>query len=101
MPSISLTTQSPYSKTETYQKVKAFLDTDQTLRKLDAQLATSFEDEQFKARAKGKQFEAQFVVVDSQGKTEVQIKVDLPFTMALFKGQIESKLKEKLSHVLG
>lgn len=101
MPAIQMSTPSPFSKVETYQKIRSFLDTDQTLRKLDSQLTTSFQDEQFSASAKGKQFEAQFTVRELNEKSEVHVKIDLPFTMALFKGQIESKLKEKLAQVLG
>ncbi len=100
MPKFTITTPSKSSSQETYKKVKAFLETDEGLRKLDSGLSCTFDDQKLNCNAKGSQFKADMQIKAQGAESLVEVTVDLPFMLTPFKGKIQETLQRKLDKVL-
>lgn len=100
MPKLNIEAKSKYDSKETYSRVKNFLETDQGLRKLDAQIKCTFDDNKMTANANGSQFKANLQVLSESPTSKVVISVDLPFLLMPFKGKVEETLQRKLEKAL-
>jgi hypothetical protein len=86
---------------ETYQKVKNFIQNDEGLRKLDQHYKCEFDDAGKICHAKGNQFTAQLSIKPEALGSKVEVEVEIPFALSLFKGKIQEMLQHKLDKTLG
>lgn len=96
MPTVTIKRQSNKTAPEAYAKVKLWLAEDKDLAKLDSGYKCQFDDDRMTGQATGKKFKANMAVKSSSAGSEVEIVVDLPFTLALAKGLIEKTIHKKL-----
>ena len=100
MPKVNIDYQSPLDAQETFNRVKTFLSTDESIRKIDSSIVCDFNDSSKSGDLKGKKFKAQMSVDEQGDKSTVSIIVDLPLMFTAFKGQVKSTIEKKLSKVL-
>lgn len=101
MPKINIDVPSKHPASETFQRIKGFLDHDQDLRRLDSQYQCEFNETEMTGLARGSQFKADLKVESSGSGSQVKISVELPFALGLFKGKIQHMLENKLEKTLG
>ncbi len=101
MPKVNIDYKSPLAAQETFQKVKDFLSTDESIKKIDGSIQADFNDSNLSGDLKGSKFKAQMNVKDNGDTSDVSIVVDLPMLLGAFKGQVKSTIEKKLSKVLG
>ncbi|MCM2280809.1 MAG: polyhydroxyalkanoic acid system family protein [Bdellovibrionaceae bacterium] len=100
MPKLKVESQSKYSATETFKKIKQMLETDRDLQKLDAGYKCTFNEGNMTGTAKGSRFEANMKVAAAGTGSQVQIEVDLPLILSPMKGVVQSTLQKKLESTL-
>ena len=100
MPKVNIDYSSPLEAKETFKRVKEFLSTDESIRKIDNSIQCDFDDAQMSGDLKGSRFKAKMNVKGSGEKSEVSIIVDLPIMLSAFKGQVRSTIEKKLNKVL-
>lgn len=100
MPKVNIDYPSPHDAQETYNRVKNFLSTDESIRKIDSSIVCDFNESNKSGDLKGKKFKAQMSVDEQGDKSTVSIIVDLPLMFTAFKGQVKSTIEKKLSKVL-
>ncbi len=102
MPKFTIDTKSEQNPTQTFEKIKKFLETDQDLKKFDPKLQCTFNASQLKGEAKGSQFKANISVNPNadNSKCVVSIEVDLPLMLTPFKGKVQETLQKKLAKAL-
>lgn len=101
MPKVNIDYKSPLEAEETFQKVKEFLATDESIRKIDNQIEADFNESAMTGDLKGSKFKAQLNVKKDGDKSDVSIVVDLPMLLGAFKGQVKSTIEKKLTKILG
>lgn len=101
MPKVNIDYKSPLKAEETFQKVKDFLSTDESIKKIDSGIQADFNDSSLSGDLKGSKFKAQMNVKEAGEGSDVSIVVDLPMLLGAFKGQVKSTIEKKLSKVLG
>jgi len=100
MPKVNIDYQSPLDAQETYNRVKNFLSTDESIRKIDNSIVCDFNENSKSGDLKGKKFKAQMSVEEHGDESTVSIVVDLPLMFTAFKGQVKSTIEKKLRKVL-
>lgn len=100
MPKLKIQQKTSHPALEAFSRVKAVLNDDKDLKKLDPSYTCKFDEAKLMGVAHGKMFKADMHVKSSPSGTEVELHVDLPLTLALFKGIVESTLKKKLEESL-
>lgn len=101
MPKVNIDYKSPLNAQETFQKVKEFLSTDESIRQIDNKIEADFNDSAMTGDLKGSKFKAQVNVNGSGDQSEVSIVVDLPMLLGAFKGQVKNTIEKKLNKILG
>lgn len=100
MPKAVIKKRSQIAATEAYNRVKGLLANDKDLHKLDPSYKCHFNDSALTGTASGKMFKAEMTIKNEGGGSEVEIIVDLPFTLALAKGLVQKTLQKKLDESL-
>lgn len=90
----------PCAPREAFQKVKALLETDDTLRRLDSKMVCQFDETRFEGCAKGGQFRADLKILPSENGARVYIEVTLSFLLAPFSDKVRTTLLKKLDERL-
>ena len=101
MPKVNIDYKSPLNAQETFEKVKEFLSTDESIKKIDGSIQADFDDSAMSGDLKGSKFKAQMNVKESGDSSDVSIIVDLPMLLSAFKGQVKTTIEKKLNKVLG
>lgn len=85
-----------------FNKIKTFLTSENNFKKFDPQLACTFDEPQKRCELNGSQFKASLKVSPtSESECTVNITVDLPFALSLFKGKIKDEIEKSFKKVLG
>ncbi|MEM7645940.1 MAG: polyhydroxyalkanoic acid system family protein [Pseudomonadota bacterium] len=100
MPKVNIDYNSPLNAQETFQRVKDVLANDEGLKKIDANIQSSFDESALSGDLKGSKFKAQMSVKEAGDKANVSIVVDLPMLLGAFKGQVKSTIERKLEKAL-
>jgi hypothetical protein len=100
MPKVKAEKQSNHSAQESFKKIKQMLESDKDLRKLDPNLACTFNDASMTGQAKGSKFKADMKVTANGSGSHVEIEVDLPLMLTPIKGMVQSTLQKKLESAL-
>jgi len=100
MPKFKVEAPSAHEPTETYKKIKHFLENADDLKKIDSNIVCNFEDSKLKGQAKGKQFKAEISVQKGNPQCIVCIEVEIPFLLTPLKGKIQESLERKIKKAL-
>lgn len=100
MPKFTIECNSKKTAKESYELIKKFLESDGSLKSLDAKLACTFNDAKMSALAQGSQFKANLEVKEAGDGSKVDVHVDLPFLLSPFKGKVQETIERKLAKVL-
>lgn len=101
MPKVNLTHESNLDAESCFKKIEKLFESDQDLRKLDANLKCDFDKDNLCGTAKSKQFQAKLEVEDNGDTCKVHIEVKLPFHLAMAKGVVSTMLQKKLAKYVG
>ncbi len=101
MPKVNIDYKSPMKAPETFQKVKEFLATDESIRQIDNKIEADFDESAMTGDLKGSKFKAKLNVKEDGDKSDVSIVVDLPMLLGAFKGQVKNTIEKKLNKILG
>ncbi|MCE3010068.1 MAG: polyhydroxyalkanoic acid system family protein [Proteobacteria bacterium] len=99
MPKLSIDHSVAINSTDALQKIKAFFESDQDLKKLDPKLHCEF-DSSGKGKISGSQFKAEIVVKAKGSGSEINVMIDLPLMLTPFKGKIQEMVQKKLAKFL-
>ncbi len=100
MPKLNFELPAPTSPDEAYLKIKNFLNSDNTFKKMDSKLSTTFDESGKKCLLKGSQFSASLEVKPNADQCLVAIEVTIPFALTLFKGKIKEEIEKAFKKVL-
>lgn len=100
MPSIKIAKQCQHSPADAFKRISELLANDQDLRKLDSSYKAEFNSASLTGTANGSMFKANMRVKEADSGSHVEIVVDLPLAVALFKGTVEKTLSKKLDKAL-
>ncbi len=100
MPKFKVESDSKHSISETFSKVKNFLETDHDIKKLDPSAKISFNEQQLTGAAKGSKFEAEIKVLGTGDGAKVEIEVTLPLLLTPVKGMVQATIQKKLTSAL-
>jgi hypothetical protein len=102
MPKIDFEIPAPYESQKTFDKIKSFLETDNSFKKFDSKLTYTFDEPQKSCQLKGSQFNALLKIKnESAASCKVYVEVDIPFALSLFKGKIKDEIEKAFKKVLG
>lgn len=101
MPKVNVDVNSKHNAQETFTKLKSMFGENSELKKLDPAMNFSFNDSAMSGTAKGDKFSADVKVSPQGNASVVNITVELPMLMGMFKGQVKSTIENKLATLLG
>ena len=100
MPKVKVESQTKHSSEEAFKKIRAMLESDGDLKRMDPSYACKFNEQSLTGTAKGGKFEANMKVVASGAGSKVEIEVSLPLLLTPVKGIVQSTLQKKLDSAL-
>lgn len=100
MPKVSIDHKTTLPADEAFQKIKTFFESDQDIRKFDANMKSQFSESSFSGRVQGSQFKADIQVSSSSQGSSISVIVDLPLLLSPFKNKIQEMITKKLSKYL-
>ena len=101
MPKVNVDINSKLGAQETFTKIKSIFGENSEIKKFDAAMACTFNDQNLSAVAKGGKFSANIQVNPQGPQSQVSIVVEVPLLLGAFKGQIKSTIEKKLLAMLG
>ena len=99
MPKINFELPVTVDTKSAYTKIKNFLSADTDFKKFDPKVACTFDEEKQTCLIKGSQFTATIAAVEDNSKTNVQVQIDIPFALILFKGKIQEIVEKNIRKV--
>ena len=82
-----------------YKKIKTFLSSDNDFKKFDPKVTCTFDEDEQACSIKGSQFTARITAVEKKSKTNVEVQIDIPFALVLFKGKIQEIVEKNIKKV--
>lgn len=84
-----------------FDKVKKFLKSDNDIKSFDPKVACTFNEDDHSCSIKGSQFSAIIAAVPnkSKNKTQIEVQIDIPFALMLFKGKIQDMVEKNIKKV--
>jgi len=98
MPKIDLKHESKLPPNEAMAKIKSFFESDKDLQKIDSNIKTDFKDQT--GKVSGSQFTAQIQTKAKDSGSEIQVTVEIPLLLSMFKGKIQEMVDKKLKKYL-
>lgn len=99
MPKINFELPVAVDSATAYKKMKTFLSSDNDFKKFDPKVACTFDEGKQTCSIKGSQFTATIAAVEAKNKTKVEVQIDIPFALVLFKGKIQEIVEKNLKKV--
>jgi len=100
MPSVKIEKKTSLPGKDAFTRISKLLDNDKELRKMDPKYKCTFDEAKLTGKAEGGQFKASMQVHNEGNGSRVEMVIDLPFHLALFKGLVEKTLQKKLEETL-
>ncbi len=97
MPKLELEFKTKQSAKGTFSTLKKILPQHPRFKKLDPSFTCKFHSNHLNVDIKSKLFKAHVSLIENKSQTTIKIKGEIPFAMALFKGQIEKALKSEMN----
>jgi hypothetical protein len=101
MPKVNVDINSKLDAQATFTKIKSIFGENSEIKKFDATMTCTFDDQRLSAVAKGGKFSADIQVSPQGPQSQVTIVVEVPLLLGAFKGQIKSTIEKKLLSMLG
>ena len=101
MPKFNFELPTPIESQTAFDKLKSFLSSENNFKKIDSKLTCTFDETAKKCLLNGSQFKASVLVKPVADKSNIQIEVEVPFALALFKGKIQEEIEKAFKKVLG
>lgn len=101
MPKFKFELPAPLDSASTYSKIKTHLTGENDFKKFDPKVQCTFDESSHKCNLVGSQFKANLVVRSAdKNNSTVEIEVDLPLALSLFKGKIQETIEKNLKKIL-
>ncbi len=100
MPKVKVESKSELSQKEAFVRIKALLENDADLQKMDSSCKFTFDDAGQTGKGKGSKFSAEMKVSAAGTGSNVMIEIDLPLMLTPIKGMVQSTLEKKLQKAL-
>ncbi len=99
MPKINFFQKTELDPKEAFDRIKAALPDDKSLKSLDSSYRCQFDNENLTGSIEGSRFKAHLAVYTTS-PTEVKINVEIPLFVTPFKSMIEQTLSKKFNQLL-
>lgn len=99
MPKINFELPVSLDSEAAYKKIKKFLNSENDFKKFDPQVSCTFDEADRSCSIKGSQFTAQITAVEKKNKTNVEVEIEIPFALVLFKGKIQEIVEKNINKV--
>ena len=99
MPKINFELPVSVDSETAYKKIKTFLSSDNDFKKFDPKVTCTFDEDDQTCSIKGSQFTAKIAAVEKKNKTNVEVQIDIPFALVLFKGKIQEIVEKNIKKV--
>lgn len=99
MPKINFALPVSVDSETAFKKIKKFLSSDNDFKKFDPKVTCTFDEDDQTCAIKGSQFTATISAVEAKGKTNVEVQIDIPFALVLFKGKIQEIVEKNIKKV--
>ena len=102
MPKLKFDLPAPLDSATAYDRVKNLLSGDNDFKKLDPKVVCKFDDTKKCCSLAGSQFKADLQVSPQKNSsgTVINIEVEIPFALMLFKGKIQEAIEKNLKKIL-
>lgn len=101
MPKFNFEFPAPIDPQSAFDKLKSFLNSENNFKKFDPKLSCTFDETAKKCLLNGSQFKASILVQPAVDKSHIQIEVEVPLALTLFKGKIKEEIEKAFKKVLG
>jgi carbon monoxide dehydrogenase subunit G len=103
MPKINFELPVPVDPKKAFEKMKTFLSSDNDFKKFDPKVTCTFDEAKQSCSIKGSQFTATITAIEikksEENKTNVEVQIDIPFALVLFKGKIQEIVEKNIKKV--
>jgi len=100
MPKLNFELPAKVSADHAFGKIQTFLSSENHFSRLDPKLTTTFDQTQKSCHLKGSQFQAD-IKVSAQAETcTVNVVVEIPLALALFKSKIQQEIEKAFIKIL-
>lgn len=101
MPKINFDIPVPLESDVAFNKIKTFLNSENSFKKFDPNLACSFDEANQSCTLNGSQFKASLnLKKEAPSQSKVMIEIELPFALSLFKNKIKDEIEKAFKKVL-
>lgn len=100
MPKFNFELPVPLDSEKAFTKIKGFLSGQNDFKKFDPNVTCTFDEATKSAKLSGSQFKANLTVKPTAETCKVDITVEVPLTLALFKGKIQETIEKNLKKIL-
>lgn len=101
MPKINFDFPVPLESDVAFNKIKTFLNSENSFKKFDPKLACTFDEVNHSCTLNGSQFKASLnLKKEAPSQSKVMIEVDLPLALSLFKNKIKEEIEKAFKKVL-
>src|SRR3989338_744789 len=91
----------PLESNAAYGKIKGLLSGENDFKKFDPKVSYTFDEPSKICNVSGSQFKATLQVVPKDSSScQIMVEVEVPFSLALFKGKIKDILEKNLNRLL-
>ncbi len=101
MPKFKFELPAPLDSATTYDKIKKLLSGENDFKKFDPNVNCTFDESRHTCNVKGSQFNADLGVKSkADNSSTIEIEVELPFALSLFKNKIQETIEKNLKRIL-
>ena len=100
MPKFKFNIPAPADSATAYSKVQKLLKGENDFKKFDPKVSCTFDDDAKSCSVNGSQFKANLSVVEKDKKSStIDVEVELPLALSLFKGKIQEALEKNVKKI--
>lgn len=100
MPKINFELPVPVNNKTAFKKIKDFFKGDNDIKRFDAKASCTFDEDHSICHLKGSQFSAKIQTTEiNADKTNVNVEIDIPLSLVLFKGKIKELVEKNIKKV--
>lgn len=102
MPQVKIEKEISLSPDEAFDKIASMLKNSKELKQVEPNLEVKEDPKNHEIKAKGKKINGSAKVTaltDGSGGSQIHLEIELPWTLAPFKGLVQAKLEEKVSQM--
>lgn len=96
MPKLNFEIPVSDSPDEAFKKVKAYMSSSNAIKEYDSKLSCTFDESKKMCLVKGSQFKGDITTKDHKKGSIIAFSIDIPITLALFKGKIQELVEKNI-----